>query len=305
MHFFRVTLMVMILMVAHFVASGAVFLATIAVVEMLVSVFMMAMLVAHCLLPFTVASFFINDDIFFLFHKILIDLAFKKAHNMYVIEHIVRQYFMCERPVGQHTFSLKCMLSNKIENLYGVTMDRRKRKTRDAIFSAFISLLSKRDYNAITVGDIIEKADVGRATFYDHFETKDFLLKELCKELFNHIFEVSLGEKTAHQHIFDCDDDDSALLHLIKHLGNNDNHVTELLVSQNNALFIGYFQDELRSLMANQDDLMNRDRFKNLPKDYVINHVTSAFVATINWWIDGGMKPAPETVYGYFLTAIQ
>ena len=55
-------------------------------------------------------------------------------------------------------------------------MDRRQKKTRDAIFKAFIDLLSKKHYNQVTVGEIIERADVGRATFYAHFETKDYLL---------------------------------------------------------------------------------------------------------------------------------
>ena len=61
-------------------------------------------------------------------------------------------------------------------------MDRRQKKTREAIFNAFCELLSKKRYEQITVGEIIERADVGRATFYAHFETKDFLLKELCAE---------------------------------------------------------------------------------------------------------------------------
>ena len=56
-------------------------------------------------------------------------------------------------------------------------MDRRQRKTREAIFSAFTELLSQKDYTQITVGEIIALADVGRATFYAHFETKDYLLK--------------------------------------------------------------------------------------------------------------------------------
>ena len=53
-------------------------------------------------------------------------------------------------------------------------MDRRQRKTRDAIFKAFIELLSEKNVNQITVGEIIARADIGRATFYAHFETKIF-----------------------------------------------------------------------------------------------------------------------------------
>ena len=71
-------------------------------------------------------------------------------------------------------------------------MDRRQRKTREAIFNAFIELLSNQHYNQITVGDIIDKADIGRATFYAHFETKDYLLKEMCEELFCHLFDTFL-----------------------------------------------------------------------------------------------------------------
>ena len=56
-------------------------------------------------------------------------------------------------------------------------MDRRQRKTREAIFNAFTRLLEKHAYNQITVQDIIDDADVGRATFYTHFETKEYLLK--------------------------------------------------------------------------------------------------------------------------------
>ena len=88
-------------------------------------------------------------------------------------------------------------------------MDRRQRKTREAIFNAFIVLLSKKHYNAITVGEIIEEADIGRATFYAHFETKDFLLKDLCAELFEHVFSVETKEEKLKFNIFNCDMYDS------------------------------------------------------------------------------------------------
>ena len=57
----------------------------------------------------------------------------------------------------------------KTQICIGVFMDRRQRKSREAIFNAFICLLSKKHYNKITVGEIIEIADIGRATFYSHF----------------------------------------------------------------------------------------------------------------------------------------
>jgi len=55
-------------------------------------------------------------------------------------------------------------------------MDRRVRKTREALYSAFLALIVERGYDAISVQDIIDAADVGRTTFYAHFKSKDELL---------------------------------------------------------------------------------------------------------------------------------
>lgn len=55
-------------------------------------------------------------------------------------------------------------------------MDRRVRKTQSAIYSAFVSLIVERGYEAISVQHIIDEADVGRTTFYAHFKSKDDLL---------------------------------------------------------------------------------------------------------------------------------
>ena len=68
-------------------------------------------------------------------------------------------------------------------------MDRRQKKTRKAILDTFRSLLEKKRYDRITVQEIIDGADVGRSTFYSHFETKDMLLDALAGEIFHHIFE--------------------------------------------------------------------------------------------------------------------
>ena len=183
-------------------------------------------------------------------------------------------------------------------------MDRRKRKTREAIFTAFSQLLSKKNYSQITVGEIIEQADIGRATFYSHFETKDYLLKELCEELFCHIFDSTKEHDDEHRHIFDCDAPDSIFLHLFQHFSKNDNHILDLLSSENNDLFLRYFKTGLVDLIENQFETIEITKTKELPKDFLVNHIASTFVETVRWWIDNKMQESPELITKYFLVAI-
>lgn len=183
-------------------------------------------------------------------------------------------------------------------------MDRRQKRTREAIFRAFTELLSNRHYNGITVGEIIERADVGRATFYAHFETKDFLLKEFCEELFCHIFDTAQEGNEKHRHIFDCDDTSSVILHLLHHLQKNDNNILELLACENNELFLRYFKENLKILIQKQPQIFGNKKGQNLPDDYWVNFVSSTFVETVRWWIDSGMSSSPETISEYFLTVI-
>ena len=49
------------------------------------------------------------------------------------------------------------------------TNDRRTRKTKKAICEAFAELLVEKELHKITVREIIEKADISRVTFYNHY----------------------------------------------------------------------------------------------------------------------------------------
>lgn len=180
-------------------------------------------------------------------------------------------------------------------------MDRRQRKTRQAIFNAFTQLLSRHELSRITVSDIIELADVGRATFYAHFETKDFLLKELCEELFCHLFDAPESE---HRHIFNCENHDTVFVHLFRHLQKNDNHILTLLRCPSNALFQEYFKTGLRELVMREQGLFEARKSKKLPEDFWLEHICSVFVETLRWWSANGMKERPEEIAEYFYLAV-
>lgn len=179
-------------------------------------------------------------------------------------------------------------------------MDRRQRKTREAIFNAFIILLSKKNFNKITVEEIIDFADVGRATFYAHFETKDFLLKELCAELFDHIFSVENNLQNTKHNLFYCDTNDSVFLHLFKHIKKNDNNICKLLSSENNDLFLQYFKADVKILVEKQIKNFENSKPQNIPKEFWINYITTTFIETLKWWLVNKMKETPEQIAEYF-----
>jgi AcrR family transcriptional regulator len=54
--------------------------------------------------------------------------------------------------------------------------DRRIQKTRSLLHEALASLIHEKAYDSIAVKEILDRANVGRSTFYMHFRDKDELL---------------------------------------------------------------------------------------------------------------------------------
>jgi AcrR family transcriptional regulator len=54
--------------------------------------------------------------------------------------------------------------------------DRRVARTQRALVHALVGLVLEKRYDAITIQDLLDRADVGRSTFYAHYRGKDDLL---------------------------------------------------------------------------------------------------------------------------------
>lgn len=79
------------------------------------------------------------------------------------------------------------------------TLDPRVRRTRQLLHDAFHSLLKEKEYPAISVQDIAERATVNRATFYAHYPDKQALVEQVLKTDFHHFLKdrvVSLDTMT-------------------------------------------------------------------------------------------------------------
>ncbi len=183
-------------------------------------------------------------------------------------------------------------------------MDRRQQKTRTAIFEAMSQLLAEKSYSNISVQEIVEKANIGRSTFYAHFETKDDLLRALCSDLFQHVFSEHLITESTHDFSKHMDNPYQVLTHILYHLRDSQKNITGILGCESGELFLQYFKQHLTEMYISHV-IAQQQRLKGVPDAFLVNHISGSFINLIQWWIHGGLKETPEELTGYFEAVIR
>jgi len=179
-------------------------------------------------------------------------------------------------------------------------MDRRQQKTRDSIFRAFSKLLETKSFNNITVQEIIDEANIGRSTFYAHFETKDELLKSMCTDIFHHVFSKDLCSEETHDFSSDNNGLQSKLTHILYHLKDSEKDISGILSSESGELFMGYFKGYLSELFGKYLSEVQADA----PEEFVLNHLVGSFAEAVKWWIKSKMQYTPEEIAAYYMAVI-
>ena len=173
------------------------------------------------------------------------------------------------------------------------SQDRRITKTRKAIYTAFLQLLNQKDYETITVQEIIDLADVGRSTFYSHYESKELLLDELCRYLFHHLFEREENITI-----------EAYLAHIFSHFKKNQDHITSLLFSKNDY-FLRQLQKELEHHVYPMVAKDLQVSYPNIPTSYLKHFVITNFIETLTWWLKKGKYYKEDQVVSFYLDVLE
>lgn len=179
-------------------------------------------------------------------------------------------------------------------------VDRRQRKTRQAIYDAFEALMANAHYRDITVAQIIECADIGRSTFYAHFETKDDLLEQMCVEMFDHIFEGVNEHCVTHADLRDTDLA-GILAHLLYHMRDTHSGVCAKLLHEREPHFTAYFSKKLAVLFARKVC----DMPQGVPTDFAQSVLVASFTQAVSWWFSSNCTSTPEELAGWFLATLK
>ena len=149
-------------------------------------------------------------------------------------------------------------------------MDRRVQKTQRAVMQAFEKLLMKKSYDDITIQDIIDEANIGRSTFYAHFETKDKLLEAICSGLFDHIFAEHLNAEPGHDFSGSEENVDAKIVHTLYHLQEDRKRLSRIFSCESADLFWSYFKKQV-AVIAAQKKAPAGILPQELPEDFYIN----------------------------------
>ena len=177
-------------------------------------------------------------------------------------------------------------------------MDRRQRKTRNAIFQAFTRLLEQKTYSALTVQEIIDEADISRSTFYAHFETKDELLKAMCTDIFDHVFSNEIMSEEHHD-FSDKDSFQDHITHILCHLQEKQQSIKGIFSGECGELFMRYLKEYLYQVFDRQLTVG-----EDIPREYRLNHTVSSFAETVRWWLKEYSDYAPEEISRFYFDSV-
>lgn len=177
-----------------------------------------------------------------------------------------------------------------------VREDRRVRRTRRMLRDALLALIEEKGYDQVTVQDILDRADLSRATFYSHFRDKDDLLvsgfAELRETLREAMVAFARGES---EHAGQVLAPSHALFeHVAEHRG-----LYRMLVgSRAGTLVLRHVRAELNGLVREhfEDVIARRSVVPTVPVEVIVEHTVGALLGVVTWWLDSATPYSIEQI---------
>lgn len=179
------------------------------------------------------------------------------------------------------------------------TIDRRILRTRALLLDALISLFLRKDYESITIKNIVDEANVGRSTFYAHYAGKEDLLRSGFENLRAHL---SDQHKQARAKRRDPKPRDLGFcLAMFEHTRDHIDLYRALVGGRGGTVV-------LESIRAILSDLLRDELTAELeapsgeapPPELVVQYFVGAFMAVLTWWLDQNADIPPERIDAMF-----
>ena len=171
--------------------------------------------------------------------------------------------------------------------------DLRIRRTHKFLQEAMIELITEKGFDAITVGDIAERAMINRATFYRHYQDKYDLVEHIVEEAMNTLFEAidELGQ----------DHPADVWIRFFEQIAQYDRLYRALLGKKGSPWFVRKMRTSLAGLVKERRRLphgpdASTRLVHTFSDEFVPDLVSAMFVEAITWWLEQGRPYTPKEI---------
>jgi AcrR family transcriptional regulator len=180
--------------------------------------------------------------------------------------------------------------------------DRRIQKTKNLLHDALGSLIREKPYDAIVVQEILDRANVGRSTFYMHFRDKDELLVSGIHDMLHSVHATELPSSgKRYEGIIRFS------LPIFEHIHQHSHTGSAKMGTRGRAIIHEHLQKVLAQLIADdvRKDFQNRRKTAGqIPPDLIVQFVASTFILVLNWWVETSSPLPPKEVNDLFRALI-
>ncbi len=177
-------------------------------------------------------------------------------------------------------------------------MDRRVQRTRKLLRDALMNLIMEDGYDAISIQDITEKANLGRATFYLHFKDKDELLLDVMEQFIDDFMEQVPQISEAQWRL----DDTKALVRLFDFAAEHYDLYRILIIGSGGITAANQLRHSVAENIADfiKQEIDELGAKPVVPTEFIANHFAGSLLATIYWWLDSDLSYTPEEMAEMF-----
>ena len=165
--------------------------------------------------------------------------------------------------------------------------DKRVRRTHERLGSALIELIQEKPIDDVTVQEVLDRASVGRSTFYLHFRDKnDLLLSQLENFLEMMSTALSIRKEESHRVV--------PVAELFAHIGNQKKIYRALAdAGRLNDFFDlaqGYFSRGIEQRLRESKGLAKLPQRELAARAFAL---AGSLLSLLRWWLDRGAKEPP------------
>lgn len=172
--------------------------------------------------------------------------------------------------------------------------DRRVQRTRHLLQDAFVELILEKGYATVTIQDILDRANVGRSTFYVHYRDKEDLLSSLFESLHGAFEEhAKLGAQV------------NLPLIIITHVERQHRLFKVLLGKKSSGKHLSDMREYLLRYTRSVVKTYSKAKLPAYQFEAVAQYIANAFLALLVWWIDNDMPCSVNEMNGLMMRLME